>query len=135
MFQPELRRALEQLGKSKHFFAVLNFDSPEKSREYTEKTVVQETKLEKLRRLNRQVTSAATMIALILGVVGVLIFGGGMSLVLVKGIWIWGVLLGAVGAMVFGVAYPVYRWVFNRNKKKYGAEILQLSEELLRGDE
>ncbi|MBQ9113513.1 MAG: hypothetical protein IJY05_01165 [Clostridia bacterium] len=103
--------------------------------QYTEKTVVQETKLEKLRRLNRQVTSAATMIALILGVVGVLIFGGGMSLVLVKGIWIWGVLLGAVGAVVFGVAYPVYRWVFNRNKKKYGAEILQLSEELLRGDE
>ena len=103
--------------------------------QYTEKTVVQETKLEKLRRLNRQVTSAATMIALILGVVGVLIFGGGMSLVLVKGIWIWGVLLGAVGAVVFGIAYPVYRWIFNRNKKKYGAEILQLSEELLRGDE
>lgn len=39
VFQPELRKALEQLGKSKHFFAILNLDSPEKSREYTEKTV------------------------------------------------------------------------------------------------
>ena len=39
VFQPELRKALEQLGKSKHFFAMLNFDTPEKSREYTEKTV------------------------------------------------------------------------------------------------
>lgn len=103
--------------------------------QYEEKTCVPETKLEKLRRLNRQVTNTATIVALILGVVGVLIFGGGMSLVLVKGIWIWGVLLGVVGAAVFGVAYPVYRWIFNRNKKKYGAEILQLSEELLRGEE
>lgn len=103
--------------------------------QYAEKPIVHETKLERLRRLNRQVTSAATMVALILGVVGVLIFGGGLSLVLVKGIWLWGVLLGAVGAVVFGSAYPAYRWVFNRNKKKYGAEILQLSEELLRGEE
>lgn len=103
--------------------------------QYTKKTCEPETKLEKLRRLNRQVTSTATIVALILGVVGVLIFGGGMSLVLVKGIWIWGVLLGAVGAVVFGIAYPVYKWIFNRNKKKYGAEILQLSEELLRGEE
>ena len=37
VFQPELRKALEQLGKSRHFFAMLN--GPEKSREYTEKTV------------------------------------------------------------------------------------------------
>mgnify|MGYP000853012379 FL=1 len=39
VFQPELRKALEQLGKSKHFFALLSFESQEKSREYTEKTV------------------------------------------------------------------------------------------------
>ncbi len=39
VFQPELRKALEQLGKKKHFLNMINFDSPEQSREYSEKTV------------------------------------------------------------------------------------------------
>jgi len=38
VFQPELRKALEQLGKSKHFFSMLNLSGDEVSKEYTEAT-------------------------------------------------------------------------------------------------
>ena len=31
------------------------------------------------------------------------------------------------------LAYPLYRWIFKRQKAKYGEEILRLSEQLLNG--
>jgi hypothetical protein len=34
--------------------------------------------------------------------------------------------------MVF--AYPAYKWLLTKNKAKYGAEIIKLSEELLNED-
>ena len=39
IFQPELRKALEQLGKNRHIFGVLNFDASQNVKEYNEKTV------------------------------------------------------------------------------------------------
>ena len=90
-----------------------------------------ESNMEKLRRLDAFVKNSATCIALILGVVGCLIFGLGMTMVLEWGMAVWGVLLGVVGAIPMAIAYPIYRFVLNRNKKKYGAEIIRLSEALL----
>ena len=90
-----------------------------------------ESNMEKLRRLDAFVKNSATCIALILGVVGCLIFGSGMTMVLEWGMAVWGVLLGVVGAIPMAIAYPIYRFVLNRNKKKYGAEIIRLSEALL----
>ena len=71
--------------------------------------------------------------ALTLGVLGILIFGAGMSLALV---WtqtqlVTGVILGVVGFLVMGAAYPVHKKVTDKQKEKYAAEILALSEELL----
>ena len=39
VFQPELRKALEQLGKNRHIFDILSFDTSQSNRDYTEKTV------------------------------------------------------------------------------------------------
>ena len=90
-----------------------------------------ESNMEKLRRLDAFVKNSATCIALILGVAGCLLFGLGMTMVLEWNYVFWGVFLGVVGAIPMALAYPVYRLVLNRNKKKYGAEIIKLSEALL----
>ncbi len=90
-----------------------------------------ESKLERLRRLDGRVRNSALLVALILGVGGCLCFGLGLALVLEWKEWLLGVFFAAFGCVPMGVAYPVYTFVLKRNKKKYGAEILRLSEEIL----
>ena len=91
-------------------------------------------KLARLRRLNARVRYTATGTACILGIVGCLLFGGGMSLTLVGGDWVGGIILSACGILPMILAVPVYNFVLLRCREKYGPEILRLSEELLGED-
>ena len=90
-----------------------------------------ETNLERLRRLDARVKNLSTMIPLIVGIIGLLIFGLGITMVLQWQLTAGGILVGAMGALIMLPAYPIYRYVLTRLKNKYGAEILHLSEELL----
>lgn len=90
-----------------------------------------EEKLNRLRKLDSFVKNSATTVALILGVVGLLIFGLGMTMVLEWELYIWGVVVGAVGLTPIMIAYPVYNLILNKNKEKYGEQIIMLTEELL----
>ena len=89
------------------------------------------SKLSRLRKLDAFVNNSAMVAGISIGVIGLLIFGLGMSLVLEWQIYLWGILLAALGAVPIAAAYPLYKFVLNRNKKKYGSEILSLSKELL----
>lgn len=100
-------------------------------RQYEDRTNSTEGKLERLRRLDALVNNTATALSLAVGVIGLLIFGLGMAMILEWSLSVWGVLVCAVSALPIAAAYPLYRRVLARGKKKYGEEILQLSEELL----
>ncbi len=90
-------------------------------------------KLRRLRKLNARVRNTAMCVSLTLGVAGVLLFGAGMSLTLSFGRYAAGIALAALGIVPIALAYPVFNRLLRRGKKKYGAEILRLSEELLHG--
>ena len=90
-------------------------------------------KLRRLRKLNARVRNTAMCVSLTLGVAGVLLFGTGMSLALSFGRYAAGIALAALGIVPIALAYPVFNRLLRRGKKKYGAEILRLSEELLHG--
>ncbi len=90
-------------------------------------------KLRRLRKLNARVRNTAMCVSLTLGVAGVLLFGAGMSLTLSFGSYAAGIALAALGIVPIALAYPVFNRLLRRGKKKYGAEILRLSEELLHG--
>ena len=94
-----------------------------------------ETKLERLRRLDGLVKNTAIIWSLVLGVVGTLVFGLGLTMILEWNIWLWGILLMAVGGVPMVIAYPVYKGVLRQYKNRYGEEILRLSEELLNESE
>ncbi len=94
-----------------------------------------ESKIERLRRLDGLVKNTAAIWSLVLGVIGCLIFGFGLTMVLKWNMLLWGICLMAVGSVPMALAYPVYKKVLNRGKKKYGNEILTLSEELLNESE
>lgn len=93
----------------------------------------QEDKLEQLRKLDASVTKKGTIISIMLGVVGILAFGGAMSMILVVGnsLLLPGVLLGVLGVVFMVMAYPVFVKVTEKERERIAPEILALTEELL----
>ena len=90
-----------------------------------------ESKLDRLRRLDARVKNSATIVSLVLGVLGLLTFGLGLTTILEWSNLILGIVIMLVGSLPIALAYPVYLKILNKNKKRYGQEILSLSEELL----
>lgn len=90
-----------------------------------------ETKLERLRRLDNLVKTTSQIWGLCLGIVGCLIFGLGLAMVLEWNIILWGIIVAVVGCVPMAIAYPVYKAVLAKYKKRYGEEIIQLSNEIL----
>lgn len=91
-----------------------------------------EDKLEQLRRLDRNVTSRGTCAAIILGVLGTLLLGGGLSLVLVWRALFPGAVIGGIGVCLIGAAYPVFQYITRKQKEKIAPQILRLTEELMK---
>ena len=94
----------------------------------------EENKMERLRRLDAQVTRKATVYSLIAGVTGTLILGTGMSLIMVIGGWAFvpGVIIGLAGIFAQGLAYPLYNRTLKLERKRVAPEILRLTEELMK---
>ena len=102
----------------------------------------EENKIERLRRLDARVTARAQTVALIIGVVGVLILGLGMSLIMselgeIIGVHKWavmpvGVIVGVTGVILVSLAYPVYIATIQRERKRIAPEIIRLSDELMK---
>jgi len=102
----------------------------------------EEDKMEQLRRLDMGVTSKATRKALVLGIVGALVLGFGMSLIMselgtVLGMsdvvaLVVGIVVGLCGAVPVTLAYPVYNDTLKKERERVAPEILRLSEELLK---
>lgn len=92
----------------------------------------EEDKMEQLRRLDARVYNKACILSLIVGILGAMIFGTGLSLCLVWHSYVAGVLLGVLGAIACLPAYPLYAYVTKKEREKVAPEILRLTEELLK---
>ncbi len=102
----------------------------------------EEDKMTKLRRLDASVTRKATVASLVLGIIGTLILGTGMSFAMtdigkvigLKGdiSMIMGIIVGIIGIVILSVAYPVYNNIVEKQRKKIAPEIIRISDELLK---
>ena len=102
----------------------------------------EEDKMARLRRLDASVTQTAQMVAIVLGVIGVLILGGGMSLIMtdlaeILGTYqdmamVIGIVIGVVGGILVSLAYPVYNAIVKAKRKKLAPEIIRLADELMK---
>lgn len=90
------------------------------------------SKLEELKRLDRSVELTATLWSIVVGVIGTLIFGTGMSLVLAfeVAMYVPGIITGVIGMVGIALALPVYRIVLKKQREKAAPKILELTEEL-----
>ena len=102
----------------------------------------EEDGISKLRKMDARVSQKATAVSLVLGILGALVMGTGMSLVMtdlgvilgltgVVGMVIGG-FIGVIGIILVALAYPVYNKVLKKEREKIASEILRLTEELLK---
>ena len=101
-----------------------------------------EDKMTRLRRLDASVTSAAKTVSLIIGVVGALILGLGLSFCMTEladllGAYsdmamIIGIAVGVIGGAIASLAYPIYNAMVKSRRKKLAPEIIRLADELIK---
>ena len=106
--------------------------------QYTEK---EHTDLDALKALDAKVKKPANVFGYTYGTIGTIVMGAGMSLVMTD----IGALLGMAETLVPGIAvglvgmamalstYPIYNKILNSRKKKYAAQILELSDRIKKG--
>ena len=104
--------------------------------QYTEK---QHTELDALKELDAKVKRPANVFAYTYGSVSAIVMGAGMSLVMtdigaiigIASALVPGIAIGVVGLVMALLTYPMYKGILNSRKKKYGAEILKLSDSIM----
>lgn len=102
----------------------------------------EESKMDRLRRLDAEVTRKGTMASILLGVIGALVMGTGMSFLMsdfgemlgmsANMALVAGCVTGIIGMIGICFAYPVYRWMVKKEREKIAPEILKLTEELMK---
>lgn len=100
----------------------------------------EEDKMAQLRRLDASVYSKATTAALVIGVIGALVMGLGMSIVMTDIgaalgtilAMIVGVGIGVIGIVLICLAYPMYTRTLKKEREKIAPEILRLTDELMK---
>ncbi len=101
-----------------------------------------EDKMERLRRLDNSVTEKATTVSLVVGIIGALILGSGMSLIMtevgemlgLQGVLclVIGIVIGIIGMVMVCFAYPVYNRILKKERARIAPEVLQLTDELMK---
>ena len=113
-----------------------NFIAQKIRAQYMEKT---NSELDELRKLDAKVKRPANVFAYVFGSISAVIMGAGMSLVMtdigamvgIENSMLFGIVIGVVGLAMAVLTYPIYNGILNSRKKKYGAEILKLSDKIM----
>ena len=99
----------------------------------------EEDRMEQLRKLHPIPTQKAQTASIVLGTIGSLVMGTGMSFAMTdigtalgSLAMIIGIVVGIVGMVLVALAYPVYNRVLKKQREKIAPEILRLSDELLK---
>ena len=94
----------------------------------------EENRMDLLRRLDAQVAQKAGIYAMVIGIVGSLILGIGMSCCMVwaDSVFALGIVVGLAGMAILSLAYPVYNRTVRKERERIAPQILRLTEELMK---
>ena len=104
--------------------------------QYTEK---KHTQLDALKALDKKVKKPANVFAYVFGCISAVIMGSGMSLVMtdigetigIASPMTPGIIIGIIGILMAIINYPIYKKLLASRRKKYSAEIMKLSDDIL----
>lgn len=91
-------------------------------------------KMEQLRQLDRATTKKGTIISILLGILGALLLGIGMSCTMVwsEEWFIPGIIIGIAGIGLMAAALPLYNHITEKQRQKIAPEIIRLTDELMK---
>lgn len=93
-----------------------------------------ESKMEQLIKLDKQAEQPGQIASIVAGTIGSLIMGVGMCFTMVwntsVAMFIAGVIIGIIGMIIAGAAYPIYKKVTEEQRAKVADQIIALSNEL-----
>jgi len=87
-------------------------------------------KVAQVKALHKRARLFPKCFASAMGVCGTLILGVGMTLTLVWNYMVAGIIVGLIGMAIMFLTYPVYQFLIEKGKKKYGDRILRLTDEI-----
>ena len=99
------------------------------------------TELDALKALDARVKRPAKVFGFTWGTVGAMVMGAGMSLVMteigaVLGLeetMVPGIAVGVAGMVMALTTWPIYQKILTSRKKKFAAQIMELSERIMKG--
>ncbi len=93
----------------------------------------EDSKIERLNKLDQSVTTKARIIAISFGTISSLFFGLGlyMTIDLADSMFIQGIVIGVIGLIGTGVTFPLFNRILRKERQKIAAEILRLSDEIM----
>ena len=95
------------------------------------------SKIVALKKLDKKAKQTAEIVSLIIGIIGALIMGTGMSFAMgVIGdnsttTMIIGIIIGIIGIFLVSINYFIYKKLVEKGKQKYGSDIIQLAQEIV----
>ncbi len=102
----------------------------------------EEESMQKLIKLDRSVSTKATVWSVIVGIIGALIMGTGMSLAMTTGFATVlnieefampiGIVIGLLGIGISACAYHVYKLIAKAQRKKVAPEIIRITDSLIK---
>ena len=99
----------------------------------------EENKMDRLRALDARVNQKATMVSILVGVLGAMILGCGMSLImsdfgaaLGAAAFPVGIVAGVLGLALVALAYPAYQRTLKKEREKVAPQIIRLTDELMK---
>ena len=90
----------------------------------------EESVLDKLRRLDREAERPGTVASVTAGVIGSLVLGFGMCCSLEWELFLTGTVIGMIGIAIIAAAYPLFRLLTKKQRKKIAPQMIELSKTL-----
>ena len=94
----------------------------------------QADKMEQLRCLDESATRKGTTASLVVGIIGALVMGFGMSCCMAwtDTLLVVGIIFGLIGIAAVSIAYPLYNHITKKEREKIAPEIIRLTDELMK---
>lgn len=119
-------------NKDKHFSYTYSPKQQEEISHILQKYIShEESAVEKIRRLDRQAEQPGIIAALIVGIIGTLLLGIGMICTVEwTQFFIIGIVVGVIGIALIMAAYPIFKKITKKQRKKIALQIIELSKKI-----
>lgn len=120
------------MNQDEKFIYTYSAKQQEEIKAIRQKYINEEDNLTKLKKIDQQVSSRASICSITFGIISTLIFGLGLTCVLKWQVYILGIIISLFGLLGACLAYFLHDYLLNKLRKKYAPIVIELTDQLLK---